>query len=59
MTEPLETIRDLVDRYDRLDVARRMDAGGQAMLEEVRTRSLVSIAESLDVIARNSYRPNG
>lgn len=43
----LDDAHDLLGRYDQLDVGRRMDAGGQAILEEVRTRALVAIADQL------------
>lgn len=47
MTTHLDDVRELLGKYDALDVGRRMDAGGQAILEEVRTRALVAIAEQL------------
>lgn len=53
MTAPLEDARDLLARYDQLEVGLRIDGSGQALLTEVRTRAMVSIAESLDMIARN------
>lgn len=57
MTTHLDDVRELLGKYDALDVGRRMDAGGQAILEEVRTRGIVSIAESLDRIARYGVPP--
>lgn len=57
MTTPLEDARDLLARYDGLEVPRRIDAAGQGLLSEVRTRAVVSIAESLDTIARNGFAP--
>lgn len=46
---------ELLEKYDGLDLNRRVNDAAASLLSEIRTRALVSIAESLSTIAGATF----